>query len=69
MHGQLSQLLTKTDLCARLSISPRTVENMVKAGNFPPPVRIGKYVYWSSIAITKWQHEAFSDQENWTKRP
>lgn len=64
-QNQLSQLLTKTDICSRLAISVRTVETMVKAGKFPPPVRIGKHVYWSEIAVQKWQQRLFATQENW----
>ncbi len=61
----LPQLLTKSDLTTRLNISLRTIENMVKAGDFPPPVRIGKYVYWSEVAVTRWRQKLFTDQENW----
>ena len=58
-------LLTKSDVCAKLSISLRTLESLVKRGSFPPPVRIGKYVYWSALAIQKWKALLFSDQERW----
>ncbi|MGC8505006.1 MAG: helix-turn-helix transcriptional regulator [Acidithiobacillus sp.] len=61
----LPRLLTKADLCDQLTISPRTLENMVKAGDFPPPVRIGKHVYWSQKAVTAWQQRLFSAQESW----
>lgn len=64
-HDQLPQLLTKHDLCTRLSVSVRTIENMVKAGSFPRPVRIGKSVYWSTVAVQKWQQRLFADQESW----
>lgn len=64
-HDQQYRLFTKQDLCARLSISVRTIENMVKSGNFPPPVRIGKYVYWTEIAVQRWQQRVFADQEKW----
>ena len=50
---QVSELLDKATLCARLNISARTVENMVKDGSFPPPVRVGKYVYWSEVAVPR----------------
>jgi prophage regulatory protein len=63
---QLSSLLTKAELCTRLSISPRTVENLVKAGKFPPPVRIGKQVFWSEKTVFSWQKSLFSQQEAWT---
>ena len=65
-EAQLAQLLNKASLCERLSISPRTLENMVSAGSFPPPVRVGKYVYWSEVAVRAWQQRMFAAQEAWT---
>ncbi|HQN65092.1 MAG TPA: helix-turn-helix domain-containing protein [Methylophilus sp.] len=61
----LSELLSKADLCKMLSISPRGLEYLVKRNEFPPPVRIGKFVYWSRQAINKWQRRMFSEQEAW----
>lgn len=64
----LPRLFTKADLCAQMSISPRTIENMVNSGGFPPPVRIGKFVYWSEAAIQTWQKRMFAAQEQWSAR-
>ncbi|NMM14198.1 MAG: helix-turn-helix domain-containing protein [Rhodoferax sp.] len=66
MTTDLSTLLNKSDLCAHLSLSPRAIENMVKAKAFPPPVRIGKHVYWSVTAVQQWQQRLFAAQEAWT---
>ena len=52
--------LNKTQLLALLSISERTLENMVKARKFPPPVKVGKHVYWSEIAVRRWQERLFA---------
>jgi len=41
---------------------------MVRDGLFPPPVRIGKAVYWSQAALERWLVESFSHQESWTPR-
>lgn len=62
---QQPTLYNKDTVCKRLSISPRTLENMVKQGDFPPPVRVGKYVYWSELAVSKWRQRFFSAQESW----
>lgn len=62
------KLLNKAELCTQLSISPRTIENMVKAGEFPPPVRLGKQVYWSEVAVARWREVLFLEQENWKKQ-
>ncbi|MDT6962243.1 AlpA family phage regulatory protein [Cupriavidus sp. SZY C1] len=60
------QLINKQELCERLSVSERTIENMVKADAFPPPVRIGKQVFWSETAVRQWQRALFAAQENWS---
>jgi prophage regulatory protein len=64
---QLPTLLSKTDLCGRLGVSVRTIENMVKAGDFPPPVRVGKHVFWSEKAVHSWQTAIFCEQEAWQR--
>ncbi len=64
-HETLPALLNKTELCQRFSLSPRALEYLVKRGEFPPPVRIGKYVYWSELAISNWQRTKFARQEAW----
>jgi predicted DNA-binding transcriptional regulator AlpA len=61
----LPSLITKSDLCQRLVISHRCLENMVKSGDFPPPVRIGKCAYWSEVAVTSWREQLFAEQEQW----
>ena len=61
----LPSLLKKTEVCERLALSLRTLESMVKARTFPPPVRMGKHVYWSDVAITNWTTRKFGPQEGW----
>jgi predicted DNA-binding transcriptional regulator AlpA len=58
-------LLTKAQVCERLSLSARTLETMVQAGRFPPPVRLGKCVYWTERAVASWLARAFGAQEAW----
>lgn len=62
-------LLTKSQVCERLSLSARTLETMVQAGRFPPPVRLGRYVYWSETAIASWLARMFGTQEAWRPAP
>jgi predicted DNA-binding transcriptional regulator AlpA len=64
-HPPLNNTLKKDDICERFSLSERTLENMVKANLFPPPVRLGKYVYWSEVAVHKWHTRYFCAQESW----
>jgi prophage regulatory protein len=58
-------VLDKAAVFQRLSIAPRTIEYMVRAGQFPPPVRIGKHVFGSEVALRKWQRSLFAAQEAW----
>ena len=61
-------LLSKVTLCARLAVSARTIENMVKAGDFPPGERIGKFLYWSEVSVSAWQQRRFGAQQSWRPR-
>jgi predicted DNA-binding transcriptional regulator AlpA len=61
----LPSLLDKATVCTRLAIAPRTLEYMVKNGQFPPGVRVGKHIYWSELAVRKWQLLMFASQEAW----
>ncbi len=65
--SSVAALLGKADLCEKLQISERAIEKMVKANDFPPPVRIGKRVYWTENSVQKWQQELFAAQESWSK--
>jgi len=58
-------LLKKADVIKRLDLSARALEVMVKAGTFPPPVRMGKFVFWSQLALENWMTRKFGPQEAW----
>ncbi len=60
------KLLNKEQVCERLNISPRSVENWVKEGRFPPPVRIGRLNHWSETAVERWTLLMFNAQQTWT---
>ena len=60
------KLLNKEEVCARLNISPRCLENWVGQGRFPPPVRIGKFNHWCESALDRWTQLTFNTQQNWT---
>ena len=49
------KLLRKTQLLEIVGISESTLDRMVKAGRFPPPLRIGKRsVAWSEAEVREW---------------
>lgn len=37
-----TRLLTATQVAARLTVSRRTLERLISAGDFPPPLKIGR---------------------------
>lgn len=45
------QLLKKSEVAAILRVTPRTVENYLKQGRIPAPVRIGNRPLWPACAI------------------
>lgn len=57
--------LAKHELCETLRISVRTLENMVRDGLFPPPIRLGKHVYWTEKAVAQWRRRLVAEQESW----
>jgi len=61
-------LLDKQQAARTLGISIRTVDNLVKAGDFPPGVRIGRFLYWSQRTIATWRRNQFASQEQWRPR-
>lgn len=62
------ETMNKEQVCTTLKIAPRTLEGWVKAGRFPPPVQIGKAVYWLDEAVQKWQVQTFKAQLEWKRR-
>lgn len=58
-------LLDKKAVADLLGISIRTIDNFVKEGSFPPGVRLGRYLFWSSLVVMRWQNNLFAEQERW----
>jgi len=59
------KLLNKEDVCERLAVSPRCLDNWVKIKKFPPGQRFGKRDYWTETAVERWVQLLFVAQENW----
>lgn len=54
-EAEQPKLLTKYEAARKASINPRTLENWVKAGRFPKPVRIGtRTVRWRPEDVDIW---------------
>lgn len=61
-----SLYLRKADVCAELDISERTLNNLVARLQFPPGVKVGKWVYWTRKALDAYRVRTFNLQETWT---
>ncbi len=55
---QLKQrdLLTFKEICALLALARSTVYGLIKAGNFPPPLKVSvRSVRWRRVDVVRWQ--------------
>ncbi len=48
------QLLTKWAVASRMHCSTRTIEIWVKAGQFVPPIHIGRRPFWTAQSLEAW---------------
>ncbi|MEO0750354.1 MAG: helix-turn-helix domain-containing protein [Pseudomonadota bacterium] len=46
-----TSLLTSEDVAARLQISIRQIHNLVSAGDFPPPMKVGRLNRWRALDV------------------
>ncbi|GAB3630345.1 hypothetical protein PTE30175_03583 [Pandoraea terrae] len=60
----MPEILVKTDVLVLLGISERLLENWVRDGKFPRPVRLGKRVVWHRDAVDQWKRLTFAHQFN-----
>lgn len=67
MNTNTSQcrMLLKNDVATRLGVTERYLEKLVKCGQFPPSLRLGKRAVWAEQAVDNWLAEAVAPQLNW----
>lgn len=65
LMGPAPRVLSKQQLADALGVSARTVDNLVRAGELPEGVRIGRCVYWTESVVEKWHKLRFALQEGW----
>ncbi len=58
-------LLDKIAVQQMLNISGRSLEKLVRARRFPPPLRLGKTVRWSQSVVVQWLNEQLTPQLEW----
>src|SRR5690606_11994103 len=60
-----TRLIGKPEVQALLSISERTLENLVRRRRFPPPLRLGKTVRWAEPVVQSWLQLQLAPQFEW----
>jgi predicted DNA-binding transcriptional regulator AlpA len=65
MSASNPNLITKTDVAQRLGVSTRTVEKLVAACKFPPPLKLGKSAMWAADVVERWLERALLPQQTW----
>lgn len=63
--SQAATLLSKIDVTQRLKVCERTLEKLVRAGQFPRGLKLGKQVLWAEAAVEKWLDNALASQLAW----
>lgn len=58
-------LLNKIEVTQRLQVCERTLEKLVRAGQFPRGLKLGKQVLWAEAAVEKWLNQALEAQLTW----
>lgn len=61
----LPAVLTKPELAGALNMSVRSLEGLLKAGNLPPGVRRGRFLFWEATVVRKWHDDVFAAQRAW----
>lgn len=61
----VSTLLTKEQAASSMGLSVRTLEGLVAKGEFPPGVRVGRFLYWTQSAVSAWHQRLFAEQLAW----
>ena len=62
------ELLSKKEVADMLKMCERSIENLVRAGSFPPPLRLGKTARWSKAVVEAWLAEQLRAQLEWRAR-
>ena len=60
-----AQLIFKSSVAQRLGVSERTIEKLVKARKFPPPLKLGKNAMWANDVVERWLELALAPQITW----
>ena len=49
-----TRLITPAEVYARTTLCRTTIYRQLRAGRFPPPVRVGRRLAWSEATVSAW---------------
>ena len=53
----MDEKIDQHDVAKYLGVSTRTVRTLIKRGDLPPPIRIGRKQFWLKDKFTRWLHD------------
>jgi excisionase family DNA binding protein len=53
----VDEKIDQHDVAKFLGVSTRTVRTLIKRGELPPPIRIGRKQFWLKGEFTRWLHD------------
>lgn len=59
------ELMGKSEVATQLKVCERTLENLLRRGEFPPPLRLGKKVRWAKAVVDAWFEQQLQPQLQW----
>jgi predicted DNA-binding transcriptional regulator AlpA len=62
-----ARLLNKAQLAGAMSLSVRSLENLIKSGDLPAGVRVGRFLFWEESVIAKWHEMTFAVQRGFER--
>jgi predicted DNA-binding transcriptional regulator AlpA len=57
LERTMDDKIDQHDVAKYLGVSTRTVRTLIKRGELPPPIRIGRKQFWLQDKFTRWLHD------------
>jgi predicted DNA-binding transcriptional regulator AlpA len=57
LERTVEEKIDQHELAEYLGVSTRTVRTLIKRGELPPPIRIGRKQFWLKDKLTRWLHD------------
>nr|WP_269117396.1 helix-turn-helix domain-containing protein [Ramlibacter monticola] len=64
---QIVGCIGKSEVAKKIGVKIRKLEYMIREGEFPPGVQIGKSLQWLEEVVDAWLERAFAPQREWMR--